>query len=74
MSKAVNFGGGDQKWVIVKMRSNLRAQQLKIIAYIWFALYKPHDNHKSKIYNRYAQKRKKSKYQSHEITREGVPW
>ena len=51
---------------------NLRDQQLKIVIYI--AIYEPHGNQKTKIYNRHTQKkRKESKHKtkdSPQITRE----
>ena len=47
---------------LLKMHVNLREQQLKTTTYcVEIAIYKPHVNHKPKIYNRYTQKRKESK-------------
>ena len=42
------------------MHSNLkRDYQLNIITYIWVVIYKSHGNHRSKIYDRYTQKKEK---------------
>ena len=40
---------------------------------MYIAIYKPHSNHKPKIYSRYREKRKESKHNTkdnHQITRE----
>ena len=41
------------------MHSNIRDQHLKIITYIQITIYKPHGNHKPKLYDRYMHTHKR---------------
>ena len=63
MPKWVNVRGGEYKCNVVKMHLKLRDQQLKTIICMYrdntINVYKPHGNHKPKIYNVYTHKNDK---------------